>query len=296
VITYTPEANDNGLVSFTYTLVDASGSKSQATIEITITSVNDDPSNGNDSVTVIEDTPKELVVLGNDDVDMITNPLSESLKIIAVASNPSHGSASITSDTLRILYTPDLNYFGLDSLSYTVEDASGSQQTFTVSITVTSVNDAPTISVISNQTISEDGMTDVLDFIVNDVEDGGVLTVTASSNATTLVPNTASYLVMPITNGTDRTIKVVSAANRSGSVKITLTVRDKNNATATTFFNVNVSAVNDNPTPVNDSSSTDENTDKIVFHQLFHGGDNRQSADQFRDQAEFQKILRLHRF
>lgn len=259
VITYTPDANYNGIVSFDYTIVDESGSTSQATINITVTSVNDAPLNGDDTVSVIEDTPKELIVLGNDDVDMLTNPSTESLNIKAIAIAPSYGTASITSDSQRILYTPNLNYFGSDSLEYTVEDASGSQKTFKVSITVSSVNDTPTITLISNQTILEDEMTEVLSFVVNDVEDGGAITVTASSNSTSLVPNNASYLVMPITTGTDRTIKVIPAANQNGSVIITLTVKDQNNKTATTSFEVTVTPVNDNPAPVNDSSSTNEN-------------------------------------
>lgn len=281
-LTYVPEANYHGVVSFTYTIVDALGVPSKAEITLVVSGVNDAPSNGDDTLTVIEDTPKELSVLLNDDVDLLTDPLTEHLTILLLETQPIHGNASITADGQRIAYIPDLNYNGPDSFTYVAQDAQGETQTFTVNLTVTPVNDAPTITILPNQTLAEDTPSEVLHFTVNDIEDGGSVTVTASSNNGTLVPNNNSSLVLAETSGTDRTIRIVPAANRNGTVRITLTVRDKNNATSSMSFNVVVTAVNDLPSPVNDSAVTDENTDKIIdvlanddVDELYEGDDLR---------------------
>ena len=55
-------------------------------------------------------SPILISVLTNDDVDLVTNPTTESLTITA-ATKPAHGSTTISSDFKKITYTPDLNYF-----------------------------------------------------------------------------------------------------------------------------------------------------------------------------------------
>ena len=43
-------------------------------------------------------------------------------------------------------YTPNANFFGTDSFTYTISDGNGGTDTATVTVTVTEVNDAPTAS------------------------------------------------------------------------------------------------------------------------------------------------------
>ena len=43
-------------------------------------------------------------------------------------------------------YTPDANYFGADSFTYTISDGNGGTDTATVNVTVTAVNDNPVAS------------------------------------------------------------------------------------------------------------------------------------------------------
>ena len=64
--TYTPAANYNGNDEFTYQLCDADNDCSQATVTISIGSVNDAPVAVNDVATTQEDTPVNGTVTTND--------------------------------------------------------------------------------------------------------------------------------------------------------------------------------------------------------------------------------------
>jgi len=56
-------------------------------------------------------------------------------------------------------YTPDANYNGTDSFTYEVSDGNGGTDMATVNITVTPVNDAPTLSVnVTDGDVSESGL------------------------------------------------------------------------------------------------------------------------------------------
>jgi hypothetical protein len=129
-------------------------------------------------------------------------------------------------------------------------------------VTVNSVNDAPTISNIANQTINEDGNTGNIAFTIGDVETlTSSLTVTATSSNTTLVPNSSSTLTLGGSGGS-RTIKVTPAANKYGTATITVTTSDGTLSTSDIFV-VTVNSVNDPPTisgianvTLNDGAST----------------------------------------
>jgi hypothetical protein len=74
-------------------------------------------------------------VLAND-----TDPNGDSLTV-ASTSRPAHGSATITDAGSRVSYTPDRDYSGADSFTYTVTDGNGGTDTETVSLTVTAVGE-----------------------------------------------------------------------------------------------------------------------------------------------------------
>ncbi len=105
------------------------------------------------------------------------------------------------------------------------------QQTFQV--TVNPVNDLPTISAIPTQVtpkrvLASDPGTPVINFTIGDVETPATaLTVTASSNNTTLVPNLAANLTLG-GSGPNRTLVITPALNQVGSADITITVTDAN--------------------------------------------------------------------
>lgn len=126
---YTPNANYHGTDSFDYTITDVNGDTSTATVNIFVNSVNDVPVATDDSATTKEDTPVNIDVIVNDsDVD------GDSLSVTGV-SDPAHGSVVINTDG-TVTYTPDADYYGNDSFTYTVSDGNGGTTTATVNITV----------------------------------------------------------------------------------------------------------------------------------------------------------------
>ena len=109
---YTPDANFNGVDSFTYTLTDGTLSDT-ATVTITINAINDAPVAEDDAYSTNEDV--ELVIaapgiLGND-VDVDT--------IFSIDSNgqPANGTVVVQADG-SFVYTPNANFNGVDSFVY----------------------------------------------------------------------------------------------------------------------------------------------------------------------------------
>ncbi|MDH5631448.1 MAG: M4 family metallopeptidase [Gammaproteobacteria bacterium] len=161
----------------------------------------------------------------------------------SIASAPANG--QLTGTAPNLTYTPNANYFGADSFSFTASDGVGGSHTATVSITVTPVNDAPTVSTIADLPTDEDTATAALPFTVADVDNNVVnLTVQATSSDVNLVP--VANIVFG-GSGANRDVTVTPATDANGSATITLTVSD-GTATATSSFVLTVNPVNDAPT------------------------------------------------
>ena len=139
--------------------------------------------------------------------------------------------------------TPEPNQSGAAIITLTVSDGVNSTPR-SFQVTVNTVDDAPTITTIPNQTIAEDTQTTTLAFTINDVETPiPTLTVTTSSNNLTLVP-----LANIILGGSGAlTVQVTPVVNQFGVAVITVSVNDGSNTTSTTF-QLTVNSVNDLPT------------------------------------------------
>ncbi len=89
---------------------------------------------------ILEETTVQLDVLGNDFLaDLATGPLA--IDPAGFVDPPDHGTVSVVGGVIE--YTPDLNYFGTDSFTYTAIDINNDSDTATVILTITNVNDAP---------------------------------------------------------------------------------------------------------------------------------------------------------
>jgi hypothetical protein len=79
-------------------------------------------------------------------INVLTNdsdPDGDSLSIQSVT-QPANGSATIVGG--QVQYSPDVNFNGSDSFTYTIVDTAGNTATATVNVTITAVNDAPVAS------------------------------------------------------------------------------------------------------------------------------------------------------
>ena len=245
-ITYTPADNAFGIVTFTYQILDsAGGDTDSAEVTVTVVSVDDSPFAMDDSGELSEDGSLTLNVLENDsDVE------GDAFFILNV-SDPSHGSAVISAGLDQITYSPDANYFGSDSFTYTIQETVDASKTATATVTLTinGENDAPVPSYSASVSTDEDTQL-TESFTAADV-DGDDLTITVKdgngpSHGSVLLGE-GSYVYQPAEdfNGTDAFTITVS----DGSVEIDCPIT------------VTVNAVNDAPVPSYSASvSTDEDT------------------------------------
>jgi hypothetical protein len=144
----------------------------------------------------------------------------------------------------------------------TVADSSALTDVQDITVSVTNVNEPPTITAIADQTTNEDTATGALAFTIGDPETpAAALIVTATSSNQTLIPDANLTLGGA---GTARTIDVTPALNQSGGpATITVNVDDGTTATPETF-GVTVIAVADPPVAVDDSYTTVGNVELVA--------------------------------
>lgn len=262
--TITPAAQQTGSATVTLTVSDGELSDSDPFV-VTLASTDDAPTiSAIANQTTAEDTAKTVnFTVGDPDTALASLTPSASFPANSVVQSVSF---SGTGANRTLTVTPKPNQSGSALISVTISDASGGVST-SFTLTVTPVNDAPTVNGPANQTIDEDESTGSLSFTVADI-DSGTLSVTAASSNTTLIPN-ANIVVAPVSGapGT-RSVTVTPAANRNGGpVTITLTASD-GSLTGSDTFTVTVNASNDAPTisgPANQTIDEDETTGALTF-------------------------------
>ena len=126
---------------------------------------------------------------------------------------------------------------------YIVDDAGGDSGMVSGGWSI-SLQTGPTISDIANLTIDEDTVSKV-NFTVSDQDTAaGSLTITAKSDTQSIVPD--ANLVAANDNG-NASLTITPASNANGTVKITISVKDKDDHVATKEFTLSVTPINDAP-------------------------------------------------
>jgi uncharacterized repeat protein (TIGR01451 family) len=222
VITITGQLTGGLAAGFTFT--------NTATITSPLGDVDPDNNSGSVGVTVLnvppvarddtagtpEDTAVMIAVLDND-----TDPNGDVLYVAAVGA-PSNGATS--TDGATVTYTPAANWDGIDVFTYTVSDTGNLTDNATVTVTVSPVNDPPTISEIPDQMVHENESTGLITFTIGDVETPPAeLMLSGESSNTALVPNT--HILFGGLEAT-RTVLITPTADLVGTSTITITVDD----------------------------------------------------------------------
>ena len=132
-VIYTPDADFNGGDSFTFTVSDGDLTSLPAAVSITVNAGNDAPVANAQLVTTAEDTPLSIVLTGSD-------PEGSALTF-SIQTQPVNG--NLTGAAPNVTYTPDADFDGPDSFTFTVNDGELDSLPATVSISVTPVNDPP---------------------------------------------------------------------------------------------------------------------------------------------------------
>lgn len=136
--TGTPPANFNGTIALVVTASDGSGSASSI-FDFVINPVNDAPFASNDSGFVTD----EDVAITISAASLIANDSDVEGDALTLSAVSSAIGGAVTLVGGEIEFTPDVNFYGEASFTYTASDTSGANGEGLVSITVLPVNDAP---------------------------------------------------------------------------------------------------------------------------------------------------------
>ena len=118
-VTYTPEKNWNGQLSFSFQALQQNSLSVPGEITLLVKAVNDAPVAADDYIEVIANQAESMDhVLENDQ-----DPDKDVLSILSVTQGK-HGSVLLLADN-RLRYTPDNGFSGQDSFDYEVSDNVG---------------------------------------------------------------------------------------------------------------------------------------------------------------------------
>jgi VCBS repeat-containing protein len=252
---YTPTTDYNGTDAFTYRAHDGDLASNQATVTLTITATNDQPTAADDAYSTPEDTALTVAapgVLAND-TDADGDPLS------AVAgSGPGHGTLGRNANG-SFTYTPVADYNGTDSFTYRASDGGLESSPATVTITVSAVNDAPTAANNAYSTAEDTALTVATPGVLaNDGDpDGnqlGAVLGSGPSHGTLTLNANGSFTYSPAANynGSDTfTYRASDGTLTSNLATVTITVTAVNDAPAVTVAAGGTCGTNDHSGTVN---------------------------------------------
>ena len=139
-VTYTPEENWFGSVTFKYVVGDGiDPGEEYGTVFLEVKSVNDPPVATEDDYVTNEDNALVVAAPGvlENDSDVENSALSAGSN-----TQPANGSAVMNTDG-SFTYTPEADFFGEDYFFYTASDGEDDSESARVEITVNAVNDPP---------------------------------------------------------------------------------------------------------------------------------------------------------
>jgi VCBS repeat-containing protein len=255
--TYFAPTGTNQDVSFTYHARDGVLNSSDVVVTIKVRATNPNaPVANNDSYpnvdvpVVTEDIP--LVVSGaNGVLKNDTDADGDTLSAVQFT-QPLHGTL-VASSNGGFTYTPNLNFFGLDSFTYKATDGPNFSGFATVTINVAGVNDPPNVNNDSftgpedvNITVAAPGI------LSNDNDpEGNAFTAVNFGPLSNLAAGT-------LTANANGSFTFVPASNFNGDVSFTYQANDgqsQNNLSSVATVTIHINSVNDAPVATNDPTT-----------------------------------------
>jgi len=230
-VTYTPNAHYNGSDSFTYTVTDNRGEAVEATVTVDIEAVDDLPVATDDSAETSEEAEIVIDIFAND-----FHPDGIDFFVVQIA-DPDNGTAVYHNDG-TMTYTPDDNFAGTETFTYTIADARGpgSFVVGTVTVTVEAAPDAPVAVEDASETAEDTAVS--IAVTANDTDADGddvsIESVTQGAHGT-------------VTDNGDGSVTYTPEADFNGTDTFTYVATDGTNSAAAATVTVTVTAVNDAP-------------------------------------------------
>ncbi len=253
VLTYIPIENYYGADSLSYSACDNAGLCDTAWVYINVISINDAPIAMGEIVLINEDSSATIDITANN-IYLDNDSIAYTIII-----EPGFGTASVDSNGV-VTYTPDLNYFGNDTIVISVCDEYLLCDNDTILITVVPVNDAP-LAQNDSLSVEEDNLLiDVVTANDSDAEDTlldvSVVNAPLFGLANILANGTLNYTPNPDFYGQD---------------SLSYAICDDEGVCDSAWIFINVVAVNDAPVGIDDVYSTDYLTslsDSVSFNDF----------------------------
>ncbi len=242
----------DGIYEVTVVATDPGGLTTSRTFALTVANLA--PTATNDTATTPEDTPVLIPVLTNDrDGDPDSDPLT------VISANAPNGTVTINPDG-TIVYTPNANFNGSDTITYTVSDGNGATSTAIVTVTVSPANDAPVVDTPIPAQSSIDSAAVSIPVAGNFSDlDGDTLSFVASGLPTGLSIDPATGII----SGTIASNASQGGPNGDGIYIVSVTASDGKGGTVATTFAYTVT--NPAPTASNDTATTSEDTPVTIM-------------------------------
>ncbi|MBA6340003.1 DUF4347 domain-containing protein [Colwellia sp. MB02u-10] len=168
--------------------------------------------------------------------------------------NVTLGQVITSTNYVNLTFEPISNYNGSTTFTWQGWDGSSYGSNADYDISISAVNDAPTFTVGSNQTVNEDaGVQIVSNFVTGIDEGGGTDEDSQTLTFTTTNDNNSLFSTQP-TIAANGTLTYTAAANVYGSATVTVKLQDNGGTgnsgddTTTQIFTITLDSVNDTPT------------------------------------------------
>ncbi|WP_297814520.1 Ig-like domain-containing protein [uncultured Polaribacter sp.] len=215
-IEYTPTGTQTGTDTFTYSIKDAFGKTSDATVTVTFTTViaSDAPKAQDDAVIFAQDSSENIINILDDNgsgADNYGSGAEHPSHPISLVAFYSEEGGALELDGTTVKYTPRTGYFGEDTFDYLITDENGVSDRATVTITVTEGSVANNLTAVADEKTVIRGGTTTIVVLSNDL----LGTATAADLDAITISNNINGAV--ITVNSDNSIEYESVSTFSGS-------------------------------------------------------------------------------
>lgn len=256
---WTPSYDEAGVYAVVFTVSDGNGGQDGEALQVTVNDVNRNPSLASiTDRTIAEGETLALVLSGSDpDGDALTY-----VGYIDPSGPADAGTATLYGTNFN--WTPGFDEAGSYALGFTASDGKGGEATQTMTVVVTDINRAPTLSDVVDQTVSE-GETLTISLVGSD-PDGDTISYSVSGSPTGASISGSTFTWTPSHDQSGTYVLTFSVGDGKGLLatdEVTLTVMNTNRPPS--FTTIGDQSVAEGEALTLDLSAVDADGDTLTF-------------------------------